>query len=91
MSSGHPRTSKNLLSFIADRFPVDKLNFHHMVEEKRVPIHRMSWGYYTGGLTALFFLIQVVTGLFCCFTTSLQLAMLTSLSNLFRTTWLAAP
>lgn len=67
MSSGQSRTSKNLLAFIAERFPVDKLNFHHMVEEKRVPVHKMSWGYYTGGLTLLFFLIQVVTGLFLLF------------------------
>ena len=53
--------------FIGERFPVDKLNFHSMVEKKEVPIHRMSWGYYTGGLTMFFFMIQVITGLFLLF------------------------
>lgn len=53
--------------FISERFPVDKLNFHSMVEKKEVPIHRMSWGYYTGGLTMFFFMIQVITGLFLLF------------------------
>ncbi len=53
--------------FIGERFPVDKLNFHSMVEKKEVPIHKMSWGYYTGGLTMFFFMIQVITGLFLLF------------------------
>ncbi|MBP9094952.1 cytochrome b N-terminal domain-containing protein, partial [bacterium] len=53
--------------FIGERFPVDKLNFHSMVEKKEVPIHRMSWGYYTGGLTMFFFMMQVITGLFLLF------------------------
>lgn len=56
-----------VLNFLADRFPVEKLNYHHMVEEKRVPTHKMTWGYYTGGLTMFFFMIQVVTGLFLLF------------------------
>jgi cytochrome b6 len=33
-----------------------------MLEHKSVPVHRFTWGYYTGGLTMLFFLIQVATG-----------------------------
>ncbi|MCW5823705.1 MAG: cytochrome bc complex cytochrome b subunit [Cyanobacteria bacterium TGS_CYA1] len=53
--------------FVKDRFPVEKLNYHSMVEKKEVPVHKMSWGYYTGGLTMFFFMIQVVTGLFLLF------------------------
>ena len=58
---------KTVQLFVSERFPVDKLNFHSMVEKKEVPIHRMSWGYYTGGLTMFFFVIQVITGLFLLF------------------------
>lgn len=54
-------------NFVRDRFPVDKMNFHYMVEKKEVPVHSMSWGYYTGGLTMFFFMIQVITGLFLIF------------------------
>lgn len=53
--------------FIARRFPVEKMNFHYMVEKKEVPTHKMTWGYYTGGLTLFFFLVQVVTGLLLLF------------------------
>lgn len=67
MSSQPLKPKIDLVEFFLQRFPVDKLNFHHMVEEKRVPVHKMSWGYYTGGLTLFFFLIQVVTGLFLLF------------------------
>lgn len=49
--------------FFAERFPLQKLSFKEFVEKKRVPVHGMSWGYYTGGLILFFFLIQVVTGL----------------------------
>jgi cytochrome b6 len=56
-----------VFNFISTRFPVDKLDFHSMVEKKEVPVHKMSWGYYTGGLTLFFLLIQVVTGLFLLF------------------------
>ncbi|CAN5639235.1 cytochrome b N-terminal domain-containing protein [soil metagenome] len=56
-----------LAHFIAERFPVDKMNFHSMVEKKEVPLHKMSWGYYTGGLTLFFFIIQIVTGLLLLF------------------------
>lgn len=56
-----------IMSFIRERFPVEKLNYHYMVEKKEVPVHRMSWGYYTGGLTMFFFMIQVITGLFLLF------------------------
>ena len=61
------RATRGLAEFASERFPVEKLDFHSMVEKKEVPIHRMSWGYYTGGLTMFFFMIQVVTGLFLLF------------------------
>ncbi len=54
-------------TFVSERFPTDKLNYHAMVEKKEVPIHSMSWGYYTGGMTMFFFGIQVLTGLFLLF------------------------
>jgi cytochrome b6 len=53
--------------FLSTRFPVEKMNFHSMVEAKVVPLHKLSWGYYTGGLTFLFFMIQVATGLLLLF------------------------
>lgn len=56
-----------IVNFLAVRFPLDKMDFHSMVAKKEVPVHRMSWGYYTGGLTLFFFLIQAVTGLFLLF------------------------
>lgn len=56
-----------IIGFLAIRFPVEKMDFHSMVEHKEVPVHKMSWGYYTGGMTLFFFLIQVVTGLFLLF------------------------
>jgi cytochrome b6 len=53
--------------FLGDRFPVVKMNFGSMVTRKEVPVHRMSWAYYLGGLTLFFFLVQVVTGLMLLF------------------------
>lgn len=49
--------------FLAERFPMEKLNFHSMVAKKEVPVHRMSWAYYMGGLVLFFFGIQVMTGI----------------------------
>jgi cytochrome b6 len=57
----------NTLEFLAERFPIEKANFHSMVTKKTVPIHRMSWAYYAGGLTLFFFIVQVVTGLLLLF------------------------
>jgi cytochrome b6 len=57
----------DVVAFVSERFPVDKLNFHSMIEKKEVPIHKMTWGYYTGGLALLFLFVQVVTGLFLLF------------------------
>ncbi|MBX9688273.1 MAG: cytochrome b N-terminal domain-containing protein [Candidatus Obscuribacterales bacterium] len=54
-------------NFLSERFPVEHMNFQHMVEKKDVPVHNMSWGYYTGGLTLFFLMVQVVTGLFLLF------------------------
>jgi len=52
-----------IMNFFAERFPLQKFSFQHMVNEKVVPVHRMSWAYYMGGLTLLFFMIQLVTGI----------------------------
>ncbi len=52
-----------MLRFISTRFPTEKLNFNWLVKEKQVPIHKMTWGYYTGGLVLFFFVVQVITGL----------------------------
>ena len=56
-----------IIDFFSERIPFYNLNFEHMVTEKEVPVHRMSWAYYTGGLTLLFFLIQLVAGFFLLF------------------------
>ncbi|MCC6742491.1 MAG: cytochrome bc complex cytochrome b subunit [Acidobacteria bacterium] len=53
--------------FVAERFPVTKMNFASMVAKKEVPVHKMSWAYYLGGLTLFFFIVQVVTGLMLLF------------------------
>ncbi|MBX9880174.1 MAG: cytochrome b N-terminal domain-containing protein [Candidatus Obscuribacterales bacterium] len=65
MSSGSAFSA--LANFFAERFPVDKLDFHSLIEKKEVPVHKMTWGYYTGGLTLFFFLVQVATGLLLLF------------------------
>lgn len=58
---------KNAEAHLAERFPVEKLNFDSMVHKKEVPIHRLSWGYYMGGLAMFFFIVQVLTGLMLLF------------------------
>lgn len=52
---------------LAERFPVEKMNYASMVAKKEVPVHRLSWAYYTGGLALFFLLVQVVTGLLLLF------------------------
>lgn len=52
-----------MLRFISERFPVSRLNFDSLLRDKHVPIHKMTWGYYTGGLALFFFIVQVITGL----------------------------
>jgi cytochrome b6 len=53
--------------FLGSRFPVEKMSYEAMVEKKEVPLHKLTWGYYTGGLTLFFFVIQVITGLMLLF------------------------
>lgn len=59
--------ASKLNQFMKDRLPLDKLNFKHLVTQKEVPVHKMSWAYYTGGLVLFFLIIQVVTGLLLLF------------------------
>lgn len=54
-------------NFLAERFPVSKMNYASMVKNKTVPIHRLSWAYFTGGLVLFFFIVQVITGLMLVF------------------------
>jgi quinol-cytochrome oxidoreductase complex cytochrome b subunit len=53
--------------FFSERVPLDKISYDVLVRQKTVPIHRRSWGYYTGGLVLLFLLVQVVTGILLLF------------------------
>jgi cytochrome b6 len=62
-----PQTFLRAQSFVAERLPVEKMNYADMVEKKTVPVHRLSWGYYMGGLALFFFLVMVVTGLMLLF------------------------
>ena len=71
-----------VMDFMVDRFPLHHLSFEHMVTKKEVPIHKMSWAYYMGGLTLLFFLIQLVTGVFLLFIISRPSAMPMRPSNI---------
>ncbi len=56
-----------IADFLRARFPLEKMNLQSMLMKKEVPIHKMSWAYYLGGLTLLFFTIQVITGLLLLF------------------------
>lgn len=56
-----------LRDFIAERFPVEKITIDHMVNKKVVPVHKLSWAYYLGGITLFLLLVQVVTGLMLLF------------------------
>lgn len=56
-----------LQHFLDERVPLDKLSFRKMTDGKVVPVHRMSWAYYLGGLTLFFFIVQLVTGLMLLF------------------------
>ena len=55
------------LDFLADRLPIQKMSFHSLVRQKEVPVHRMAWAYYLGGLSLFFFLVQLVSGLMLLF------------------------
>jgi len=54
-------------AFIRERLPLDHLSYEEMVGHKEVPLHRMSWAYYFGGLAMFFFLIQLGTGVMLLF------------------------
>lgn len=62
-----PNALQRTEEYLAERFPVEKMNYAAMVKKKEVPVHRLSWGYYMGGLALFFFLVQVVTGLMLLF------------------------
>ena len=62
-----PRFYDATVDFLATRFPLSKLNLKTMVQKKEVPIHKMSWAYYLGGLALFFFGIQLFTGLMLLF------------------------
>lgn len=53
--------------YLAERLPVEKMNYASMVQKKEVPVHRLSWGYYMGGLALFFFMVQIATGLMLLF------------------------
>ena len=61
------RTLEQTEAYLGERFPVDKLNYASMVQKKEVPVHRLSWAYYLGGLALFFFAVQVFTGLMLLF------------------------
>ncbi len=58
---------QSALDYVSERIPVEKMNFEAMVAKKEVPLHRLSWAYYMGGLALFFLLVQVVTGLMLLF------------------------
>ena len=62
-----PEIVERIEAYLAERFPVAKMNYASMVQKKEVPVHRLSWGYYMGGLALFFFIVQVVTGLMLLF------------------------
>jgi cytochrome b6 len=61
------RAINQLLDFITERVPFEKMDFRAMITKKDVPIHRMSWAYYAGGMVLFAFLVQVCTGLMLLF------------------------
>jgi cytochrome b6 len=60
-------TLRKTEEYIAERLPVEKMNYASMVVKKEVPVHRLSWAYYMGGLALFFFMVQIVTGLMLLF------------------------
>jgi cytochrome b6 len=65
--STQPSAVGRLVRFVHERFPTEKLSFAALVGKKEVPVHRMSWAYYMGGLVLFFFGIQMATGLLLLF------------------------
>ncbi|MEI6782009.1 MAG: cytochrome bc complex cytochrome b subunit [Verrucomicrobiota bacterium] len=62
-----PEIVERTEAYLAERFPVAKMNYASMVQKKEVPVHRLSWGYYMGGLALFFFIVQIITGLMLLF------------------------
>lgn len=60
-------TLRNAELYLAERLPVEKMNYASMVQKKEVPVHRLAWGYYMGGLAMFFFMVQIATGLMLLF------------------------
>ena len=58
---------KKLKKNLTDRFPTDRINFDNFILKKEVPLHKLSWIYYLGGMTMFCFLVQLVTGLLLLF------------------------
>ncbi len=63
--------AKEILShtekYLAERLPVEKMNYASMVQKKEVPVHGLAWGYYIGGLAMFFLMVQIATGLMLLF------------------------
>jgi cytochrome b6 len=53
--------------WLSERFPLEKISFQTMFQKKEVPVHKMSWGYYMGGLALFFFGVQLLSGLLLLF------------------------
>ena len=53
--------------FVAERLPLEQMSIGSLLEKKAVPVHRMSWAYYLGGVALFLFLIQLATGLMLVF------------------------
>src|SRR5262245_16537608 len=58
---------ETLTGFLAERFPLEKMSYKSLIGKKEVPLHRMSWAYYMGGLSLFFLTIQIVTGVMLLF------------------------
>jgi len=62
-----PHRLQEMGHWFAERFPVEKLSYQTLFKKKEVPVHRMSWAYYMGGLAMFFFMIQLFSGLLLLF------------------------
>jgi cytochrome b6 len=60
-------TIQRVEAYLGERFPVAKINYASLVQKKEVPVHRLSWGYYLGGLALFFFVVQLLSGLMLLF------------------------
>lgn len=58
--SSQSRKGNFLQNFLAERLPIEEMQ--HLAEKKKVPVHKHSVWYYMGGIAAILFAVQVVTG-----------------------------